>query len=424
MTSPTHPPRKGAEMNKAVSYNERAAIKYGWYDEIPLGARVDYPGLDLDPVEGSSTSKTNFALAVLDYQSNSGVLGKDGMLGPSTWAHMEETYGDETFPVDWDINSAVKYNQRSAQSLGWYGNLPQAMKDEYLGLKNDPVTGSQTDKEIFALAVHAFQENQSFGPGDLDGKLGPNTWKEIQEVYESTDPNDRLYVYENRRLKADGGDDTLYTIPFDDPDGLDLHKWGHFNSRNGAKPRLLVIHWGGIDPNHLFRVFSTPDRKVSSHGGVGQEDFYQFLDLKHSAWHAGYVNKYSIGIDICQQPTTQWHDYYRSRGYDVRKVANPARRPDGSVVGNRTVLSLDPQIAEATRRTVFDLCQLFDIPLRAPRGDDGLKDEGKVWHGVFRRTQLEDRQFQGVVGHHHISSQKWDMACWWGSIFDGTVLGD
>lgn len=414
-----------SSLSKAIAYNEKAATRYGWYDEIPLGARVDYPGMDLDPVRGSSTDKKNFALSVANYQLDSGVLSEDGMLGPSTWSHLEETYGDETIPVDWDLNSAVKYNQRSAESQGWYNNLPKAALDEYLGWKKDPVLGTQSDKEIFALTTHEFQKDQSFEQGDLDGKLGPYTLQTINEVYaEPSNPSDRFYIYENQRRKATGGEDSVETILFDDPEGLDLHKWGHFNSRNGTKPRLLVIHWGGIDPNHLFRVFSTPDRKVSSHGGVGREEFYQFLDLKHSAWHAGYVNKYSIGIDICQQPTTDWLDYYRSRSYNVSKIENPARRPDGSVVGNRTVLSLDPSIAEATRRVVFDLCKLFNIPLKAPRGSDGLQESGKVWHGVFDRDLMDKGQFTGVVGHHHLSSRKWDMACWWNTLFDGTDLGD
>ena len=416
-----------SDLSKAVRYNSTAATKYGWYDEMPMLARVDYPGLGLDPVKGSSDEKNQFALAVMDYQRGADpALNADGMLGPSTWSHIEEQYGDETFPVDWDIVSAVKYNQRAATSVGWYESLPQAALSEYLGWGNDPVAGSQGQKELFAQATHSFQEDQGFGPGDIDGKLGPHTWETINKIY--TDPvgdGDRYYIYKNKRHKAPGESDAVATIPYDQPEeGMDLHKWGHFSSRNGQKPRLLVIHWGGIDPGHLYRVFSTPDRKVSSHGGIGQGTFYQFLDFDHSAWHAGYVNRYSIGIDICQQPTTNWYDYYKSRGYDLSKTTNTAKRPDGNLVGNRNILSLDPKIVKATRQVVFDICKTFDIPIRAPRGSDGLQDTGDVWHGVFPRSVMDGGTFEGVVGHHHLSSQKWDMACWWGAIFDGTDLGD
>ena len=414
-----------SDMSKAVRYNASSAEKYGWYDEIPLGARVDYPGLGLDPINGSSNDKTQFAFAVLDYQSNANpALDADGMLGPSTWNHIEEHYGDETIPIDWDLASAIKYNQRNAEHIGWYDNIPKPALDNYLGWKNNPVSGTQGQKEIFAATTRQFQKDQGFGPGDTDGKLGPHTWDTINRVY--ADPvvdGDRYYIYKNKRVKADGASD-LQTTPYDQTDGLDLHKWGHFSSRRGVRPRLLVIHWGGVDPNHLYRVFSTPNRKVSSHGGIGEDTFYQFLDFEHAAWHAGYVNRYSIGIDICQQPTTDWYDYYNSRGYDLEKTTNPAKRPDGNSVGNRNILTLDPDIAEATRQTVFDICELFNIPTKAPRGSDGLQNSGDVWHGVFPRSVLDDGEFTGVVGHHHISSRKWDMACWWGSIFDGTPLGD
>jgi len=412
-------------MSKATQYNARAATSLGWYGMIPLQARLEYPGLDLDPINSVYADQNRFALAVLDYQSNHDGLSRDGMLGPSTWAHIEDTYGDETIPIEWDISSAVLYNQRAANNVGWYGDIPVSAQQEYLGWKNDPVGGTQADKEAFALATHLFQKDMSFNPADVDGKLGPYTWSAIEAMFgEKPDPDSRMYVFENRRRPITGGDEALDTIPFDSPKGMDLHKWGNFNSRQGHKPRLVVIHWGGIDPAHLYRVFSTKDRRVSSHGGVGRGKFYQYLDVQHSAWHAGYVNKYSIGIDICQQPTAQWYDYYRSRAYNVRKIENPAKRPDGSRLGVKNILSLDPEIAEATRRVVFDLCELFDIPVRAPRGSDGLKESGDVWHGVFRRSVLDSGEFQGVIGHHHISTQKWDMACWWDAIFDGTALGN
>ena len=415
-----------ADILKAVNYNKKAAHRLGWYNELPWGARLDYPGLDLDPVEGTAEEKENFAKAVLAYQESADVsLSADGMLGMQTFSQLTEEYGDETVPVDWDVSGAVKYNNRYAESLGWYGNLPQAALSENLGWKKDPVHGTQYEKELFALETYQFQINQDLGPGDTDGKLGPNTWALIDSVYgDSNTAGKRHYVYKNRSLVASGASASLKVVAHDMADGLDLHKWGHFSTRAGHKPRLLVVHWGGIDPDHLFRVFSTPTRKVSSHGGAGRDVFYQFLDINHSSWHAGYVNKYSIGIDICQQPTVDWYNYYTSRGYDVSKTDNPARRPDGKVVGSSKILTLDPKIAEATRQVVFDMCELFEIPLKAPRGADGLAEEGEVWHGGFPRSVMDSGNFRGVVGHHHLSSRKWDMACWWGTIFDGTVLGD
>ena len=423
-----------ADISKAIRYNEKAATQYGWYDDMPAKARLEHPGLGRDPVNGTQSDKTQFALSVQDYQTSADPsLDADGMLGPSTWEHIEEHYGDETVPVDWNISSAVSYNQRSAKSVGWYQNFTQAALDSYLGWKKDAISGSQGDKEVFAKTTHQFQKAEDFGPGDIDGKLGPGTWAAISKLYaEPIKEGARVYIHNNKRVTPDeepftfvdyGVTADLVTIPYDQADGLDLHKWGHFSSRNGTKPRLLVIHWGGIDSEHLFRVFSSPSRKVSSHGGIGRNVFYQYLDLKHSAWHAGFVNRYSVGIDICQQPTRNWLGHYQAAGYEVSNATNEARRPGGSVVGEKSIISLDPKIAAATRQVVFDLCEVLGIPLRAPRGEDGLAANGEVWHGVFSRAVLDGGDFAGVIGHHHISSHKWDMACWWDEIFKGTELG-
>lgn len=413
--------------NRAISYNAGQAEKGApWYGQVPLGARKDYPGLALDCLHGFPDEKEEFALGVAAYQDDHNeTLTVDGMLGPATWASIQSEYDDETIPVDFDLAGAVRYNQFNADKVGWTDQIPRGASQEYPSLLGDAVSGAQGEKELFAEAVHSFQSDQNFSPADLDGKLGPYTWATMERIY--TNPvssEDRYYIFGNKRYKSPNKG--CGVVPFDQEGGLDLHRAGHFSSRNGAKPRLLVIHWGGIDPFHLYRVFNG-DRKVSSHGGVGYDKqevkFYQYLDLQHSAWHAGYVNKFSIGIDICQQPTTEWLSYYQSRSYDVDNVKNNARRPDGRVIGDYSVLSIDSDIATATLNVVQDICSLFDIPMRAPRGSDGLQDKGELWHGVFSKRTINDGKFSGVVGHHHLSAQKWDMACWWNSIFHDTQLG-
>jgi len=54
---------------------------------------------------------------------------------------------------------------------------------------------------------------------------------------------------------------------------------------------------------------------------------------------------------------------------------------------------------------ILDLCRMFDIPLQTPKTD-------KV---------IDWSSFKGVLGHHHISSHKWDCAPWWGVITDGIL---
>ena len=68
------------------------------------------------------------------------------------------------------------------------------------------------------------------------------------------------------------------------------------------------------------------------------------------------------------------------------------------------VLTLDPKIAMATRELVLALCKMYDIPLRAPRGKDGMALEGDVFHGVMPEDKILSGEFSGVVGHHHVSA--------------------
>ena len=128
---------------------------------------------------------------------------------------------------------------------------------------------------------------------------------------------------------------------------------------------------------------------------------YQYLNLMHKAWHAGKANSTSLGIDICQQPTVKWLKHYQDRDYQIQVIDNPSSR------GSSKCLSLDPRIGDQLRKTIDDLCSMFDIPKRAPRTDQVLDD----W-----------KSFRGVLGHHHISHKKWDCAPWWSDVTKDLTL--
>jgi hypothetical protein len=164
------------------------------------------------------------------------------------------------------------------------------------------------------------------------------------------------------------------------------------------------MHWGGLNPHNLYNVMNAT-RPVSTHFGIGldegnQPTVYQYLDIKHKAWHAGSENDGSIGIDICQQPVVKHADYYKKAGYRVRTEVNKTGR------GNDRVLSLDPRIAAAAAEFVPELARQLGIELRAPSTHNALPED------VLRTYSL--------IGHHHITLNKWDIACWWSTIFGGT----
>lgn len=305
--------------------------------------------------------------------------------------------------------SACTYNKKASVSVGWGGSIPFEAIEAYPKLASDP------SSEEFALAVESFQED-AFGAGShVDGKLGRGTWSAILKTFNPVADNDSFWTLNDRRSTI-SIDRDVRTVNFDQAGGLDLHRFGHFSSRKGVNPNLIVVHWGGLDPHHCYRVFSSPDREVSSHAGIGlspegEPTIYQYLDLQHKSWHAGWANSYSVGIDICQQPDLKWKSHYIKKGYDVEEIANPTDR------GAKRILSLDPRVALAVREAVRSLCGVLDIPYDFPRNSDGSVD-----HGVQNKDYLIN-DFSGVIGHHHITSRKWDCACWWDAIFnDGEDL--
>lgn len=296
-----------------------------------------------------------------------------------------------------------------AKRLGWYGNLPVEALQSFPGLGLDPLSEMPTERREFAQEVVNFQQSVVwFDEDDADGKLGKQTWRALDKIFVEADPGD-YYIHNGVRIKA--------VTPFDiltwrEDGGLSLHEDGGFRTVKNRQIRIITIHWGGLNVKHCRNALAAED--LSSHFGTGAATAYQWLDTNYSAYHAGYVNDFSIGIDICQHPVVKFLERYtKDPASDVRVVDNTTGR------GHKRVLSLDSRTADVTRDLVLDLCRAYDIPLEVPRDRSG-----KVDHSVLNKYGMQKGAFEGVVGHHHLTKTKWDMAVWWSQIFDGTPLGD
>jgi hypothetical protein len=305
--------------------------------------------------------------------------------------------------------SACTYNLKASSSVGWGGSIPCGAIEAY------PNLDAPYDSVEFALAVESFQEDTYGSGSQVDGKMGRGTWSVLLKKFDHVDDTQPFWTLNDRRINVEIDGD-VHTINFDQSGGLDLHRFGHFSSRNGRKPTFIVVHWGGLDPTHCHRIFSNPDRKVSSHAGIGlspsgDPTIYQYLDLNHKSWHGGWSNSYSVGIDICQQPSLKWKDHYTKKGYNLSVEENTTGR------GDKKVLTLDPRVALAVREAIKSLCDVLDIPYQCPRGVDGQSYEGDFYHGVMDKSYMTS-SFTGVVGHHHITANKWDCACWWSQIWE------
>lgn len=282
------------------------------------------------------------------------------------------------------VARAVAFNTKSTLVL------PMYVIDHYPDLGSD-------DPEVVAAEVMRVQGLLGL---EADGCLGRGTY---ERLLASVMPINSEYVVYNGARLALPVNGRYKLISFDEPNGLDLHKYGNFSKRKSA-PVSICMHWGGLNARHCFDVFASAERKVSSHfviGKTGENEatVYQILDLNHCAWHGGTVNDFSIGIDICQSPEVQWKDRYAKAGsnYDVSVVDNPTSR------GPAKVLSLDPVLALAVSEFVSDL--------EAALGFDGSEPPT---HDVYSLDEL--KQFSHF-GHHHVIQKKYDIACWWSDVF-------
>lgn len=252
-----------------------------------------------------------------------------------------------------------------------------------------------------------------------DGLLGATTLREVQlylsrenliwnpltgQTY-NFEPNDNVQYLIWKGLSLPILDVDAEIVPFSVSDGIDLHSTGNFSKRDRTI-NSVIVHWGGLNPQHLARVFR--NRKASSHIGIGRSEhtgtvsIYQYIDLAHITWHAKGANDTSIGIDICQQPELKHLGYYVKNGYDVQTVNNPAF----PTYGPAKIISLDPEIRVATAQLLESLIRSVGIKDDIATTEDGLVPAERFESG-------------GVYSHFHVDTKgqgKWDVAPWWDAI--------
>ena len=323
---------------------------------------------------------------------------------------------------DKQMDKAIETNRRIYPSRSHL--IPELIFDKYPMLALNP--GGNSAAKIFSNEVAVFQKHHKV---KVTGILDDRTLFEMNKTTpygtqcRIVFPTPRIKVnddYEYLYHQADlfhgsfhlCGQETFYGANYE----IQQTNPRKFSDRTGKKISLIVLHWGGNNVDNLFQYMNRTSRQVSTHFAVGYSENFvpviaQYLDIKYRAFHAGYVNNYSIGIDIAQQPLPRWLDDYTDVGYDVHLEDNKTDR------GRKQILTVDPITAKDTCKLVQELCAHFKIPYKFPRGKDGLQDVGEIWHGTFDRKILDSGQFQGVIGHHHMAKTKWDIACWWEDIF-------
>ena len=172
-------------------------------------------------------------------------------------------------------------------------------------------------------------------------------------------------------------------------------------SERKVSPDLITVHWGGLSTDHCYNVFeNTKGRHVSSHLGVGRNkngeiEIQQWLNLQLKAWHGGKINTRSIGIDICQHPTTKYFERTKNLGYDVEILENNNNYPRTP----KQYVSVDKEVASVAENLIRLLRVHMNITHKPVCKD----------FEVYSAAQAS--QFS-VIGHHNVSAKKWDVIPW------------
>ena len=126
------------------------------------------------------------------------------------------------------------------------------------------------------------------------------------------------------------------------------------------------------------------------------------LDTQHGAWHAGTVNKCSIGVEISNAYYPKYQDWYTSHGFGERPVIE-----DAWCQGK----NLDPflgfyDIQIDALKALWASCHLaHDIPLTAPEsGDESFLTSTR------EDKNVRNSKFKGFVSHYHQTRNKIDCA--------------
>ena len=166
---------------------------------------------------------------------------------------------------------------------------------------------------------------------------------------------------------------------------------GGGGSRKGTVNQIILHHDGMRSSAGCFRVLV--DRGLSTHLMIDRDGtVYQPLDLALVAYHAAGRNRPSIGIDLANPVRPD-------------RVKNAAERADrgtfrGEINGGmKASLGYTDAQYDSLIAVVAGLQRIFPrIEKKAPIGEDG-----KVL-----RTKLREAGFPGIVGHLHVSANKWD----------------
>jgi len=265
----------------------------------------------------------------------------------------------------------ISYNKRSSRKYGWH----PSWFDQHLNKFNNELID----------CIKCFQIEHDL---DADGKVGPMTFRRLLSERDLKEVEN--YILVNDQCIAINWDVKIDIMP----DNC-FKNWSVTRA-----PNMIVTHWDATtSAEKCKRVLQA--RKISTHFCIDNDGvIHQYVDTNNVAWHAGGVNKYSIGVDFSNAYYTKYNDYYVKKGFNKRPICK-----DSVVHGVKLKAHLGyyPVQIEAYKTLIKTLCDHYGIPMQTPMINEKVVDTGVVKEAVKGK-------YSGVVCHYHVSRNKIDCA--------------
>ena len=279
--------------------------------------------------------------------------------------------------MSWRIN---RYNKKSSKKYGWH---PSWLNGHQCASANALEIAEFNNHLIDAIKY--FQKLHGL---DIDGKVGPITFRRLLSERDLQESENYIIVNGEQ-------------IDIDWDAKVDLMPGNCYKSwRKQRSPKMIVTHWDATtSAEKCKRVLQA--RKISTHFCIDNDGIiYQYVDTNNIAWHAGGVNKYSIGIDFSNAYYLKYNDYYVKKGFNKRPICKDSRVHG---IKLRPHLGYYPVQIEAYKKLVSVLCREYDIPIQTPMINKRTEDANVV-------PEARKGKYEGIVCHYHVSRNKIDCA--------------
>ena len=261
----------------------------------------------------------------------------------------------------------IRYNKKTAKKYGW--------RPSWFG---------KNLKEFDSVLIKAVEKFQTEHVLDVDGKVGPATFRRLLSTRDLELPENFILV--------DG-----VRLPIECDVKIDLLPSNCYKTYGPMrKPTMIVTHWDVCtSASKCKRVLQA--RGISTHFCIDNDGvIYQYVDTNNIGWHAGKraVNSKSIGIDFSNAYYMKYDKWYIKKGFGPRPVCK------SSVVHGvklKPHLGYYPIQIEAYKKLIKVLSDHYKIKLETPV------------HAAVMPLAAKGK-FQGIVSHYHLTRGKIDCA--------------